>query len=195
MATLINYSATTAIIFLLSLYLQYIKGFSPQEAGLLLLVEPVVMTMFSPFVGRLSDRVKPQLLASLGLFLNTVSLAMLVFLNQDTGLVFIGVSLAVFGMGMGFFVSPNTGAVVGSVEKKVLGVASSVQATSRYIGMALSMAVVMISFSVFFGDVQLTPEYYPSFLSSLPVVFTVFTVLSFAGILAQLKGAKTPSSP
>ena len=162
---------------------------------MLLLVEPVVMTMFSPFVGRLSDRVKPQLLASLGLFLNTVSLAMLVFLNQDTDLVFIGVSLAVFGMGMGFFVSPNTGAVVGSVEKKVLGVASSVQATSRYIGMALSMAVVMISFSVFFGDVQLTPEYYPSFLSSLPVVFTVFTVLSFAGILAQLKGAKTPSSP
>ena len=191
LATLINYSATTAIIFLLSFYLQYIKGFSPQEAGLILLIEPVVMTLFSPFVGRFSDRVKPQLLASIGMSLNLVSLILLAFLSKDTSLGFIGVSLAIFGMGMGFFVSPNTSVVVGSVDRKVLGTASGVQATSRYIGMALSMAIVMISFSIYFGSAQITPEYYPSFLASLPVMFIIFAVLCFGGIFAQLRGART----
>jgi EmrB/QacA subfamily drug resistance transporter len=191
LATLVNYSATTAIIFLLSFYLQYIKGFSPQEAGLILLIEPVVMVVFSPFVGRVSDRVKPQLLASIGMFLNLVSLVLLTFLSKDTSLGFIGVSLAIFGMGMGFFVSPNTSAVVGSVDSKVLGTASGVQATSRYIGMALSMAIVMISFSIYFGSAQITPEYYPSFLASLPVMFIIFAVLCIGGIFAQLRGTGT----
>ncbi len=191
LATLINYCATTAIIFLLSFYLQYIKGFSPQEAGLILLIEPVVMTLFSPFVGRFSDRVKPQLLASIGMSLNLVSLVLLAFLSKDTSLEFIGASLAIFGMGMGFFVSPNTSAVVGSVDRKVLGVASGMQATSRYIGMALSMAIVIISFSINFGNSQISPENYPSFLISLPIMFSIFAALCLCGIFAQLNGAKT----
>lgn len=191
LATLVNYGATAAIIFLLSLYLQYIKSLSPREAGLILLIEPVFMAVFSPFVGRVSDRIKPQILASIGMTLNLVSLVLLIFLNNDTSLGYIGISLALFGMGMGFFVSPNTSAVVGSVDKKILGAASGVQATARYIGMALSMAIAMVSFSVYLGSAQITPEHYPSFLASLPIMFTIFAVLCFGGILAQLRGTRT----
>lgn len=191
LATLINYSATTAIIFLLSFYLQYIKGFSSQTAGLVLLIEPVVMAMFSPFVGRIADRVKPQFLSSTGLFLNMIALVMLAFTGTETSLAYIGVSLAIFGIGMGFFVSPNTSVIVGSVDKKILGAATGLQATSRYMGMAVSMAIVMIFFSIYFGNAQLTPQLYPSFLASLPVMFSIFAALSFLGIFAQLRGART----
>jgi EmrB/QacA subfamily drug resistance transporter len=67
LAALINYSATFAVSFLLSLYLQYIKGLSPLHAGLILVAQPVVQTIFSPFAGRLSDRVEPRIVASIGM--------------------------------------------------------------------------------------------------------------------------------
>ena len=60
LATLINYCATYAVTFLLSLYLQYNKGLSPQTAGLILMAQPVMMVIFAPIAGRLSDRVEPQ---------------------------------------------------------------------------------------------------------------------------------------
>ena len=64
LAALINYSATFALTFLLSLYLQYIKGIPPQYAGSILIAQPIVMAVFSPLAGRLSDRIEPRLLAS-----------------------------------------------------------------------------------------------------------------------------------
>lgn len=190
LATLVNYSATNTIIFLLSFYLQYIKGFSPQEAGSILLIQPVVMTIFSPFVGRLSDRVKPQILASIGMAFNCASLLFLIFLNVETSLGLVIGSLVIFGVGMGFFVAPNTNAVVGSMERKNLGLASGTQATSRYIGMALSMGIVMILFSIYIGDAQITPEKYSALLTSVKIGFIIFATLCFGGIFAQLTGGK-----
>jgi EmrB/QacA subfamily drug resistance transporter len=63
LAALINYSATFAVGFFVSLYLQYLKGMSPRSAGLVLIAQPLVMTVFSPFAGRLSDRVEPRIVA------------------------------------------------------------------------------------------------------------------------------------
>jgi MFS family permease len=190
LATLINYGATTAIVFLLSFYLQYIKGFNPQEAGFILLVQPLVMTMFSPFAGRLSDRVKPQFLASIGMAFNCAALLLFVFLNVTTSLGLIIGSLAIFGVGMGFFVAPNTNAVVSSVEKRLLGIASGTQATSRYIGMALSQGIVITLFSIYIGDTQITPENYSAFLASTKTGFIIFSILCFGGVFAQLAGGK-----
>lgn len=190
LATLINYGATTTMIFLLSLYLQYIKGFSPQDAGSIMLIQPVVMTLFSPSTGRLSDRVKPQLLASIGMTFNCASLLLLVFLTVETHLGFIIASLVLLGIGMGFFVAPNTNAVVGSVEKKLLGVAAGTHATSRYIGMASSQGIAIILFSIYIGDAQITPEYHTAFMDSVKVGFIIFATLCFGGIFAQLAGGK-----
>ena len=187
-ATLINYCATTAVIFLLSLYLQYIQELSPQVAGLILLTQPAIMSVVSPFSGRLSDRMDPPILAAIGMAFNFVALLLFVFLTNETTLVFIVISLAIFGFGMGFFVSPNTSAVMGSVGKKILGVASGTQASMRNVGMALSMGIVMILFSVYIGDAQISPEYYPAFLVSMKVGFMIFAALCFGGIFAQLAG-------
>ncbi|MGD2273034.1 MAG: MFS transporter, partial [Desulfobacterales bacterium] len=67
MAALINYGATFAVSFLMSLYLQYIKGLSAQNAGMVLISTPVMMAIFSPLAGRLSDRIEPRVIASLGM--------------------------------------------------------------------------------------------------------------------------------
>ncbi|HLF36009.1 MAG TPA: MFS transporter, partial [Cyclobacteriaceae bacterium] len=139
LAALINYAATFAITFLLSLYLQYIKGFPPREAGLLLALQPVVMTVFASFSGRLSDKFDSRILSSLGMSILVIGLIMLTFLGQDTGSVFIAAILVILGMGFGLFSSPNTNAVMGSVDKKYLGIASATVGTMRVTGQMISM--------------------------------------------------------
>jgi len=132
----------------------------------------------------------PQTLAAIGLGISCVALALFVFLAEETSIGFIIGSLVIFGIGLGFFSSPNTNAVMGSVEKRFLGVAAGAVATMRSCGMMLSMGIVMILFSIYIGEAQITPEYYPSFLASLRVGFVLFAFLCFAGMFAQLAGRK-----
>jgi Na+/melibiose symporter-like transporter len=75
LAMLINYSATYAVTFFLSLYLQYIRNLNPQSAGLVLVFQPVVQAICSPFAGRLSDRIEPRIIASMGMALNVLGLS------------------------------------------------------------------------------------------------------------------------
>ena len=72
----------------------------------------------------------------------------------------------------------------------MLGVAAGVVGTMRTSGMTLSMGIVMILFSIYIGKAQITPEYYPAFLTSVKVSFVIFTALCFGGIFAQLAGRK-----
>ncbi|MCP8323899.1 MAG: MFS transporter [Candidatus Methylarchaceae archaeon HK02M2] len=186
LAALINYSATFAVTFLLSLYLQYLKGFDPQTAGLILIAQPVVMTIFSPIAGRLSDRIEPRIVASMGMALTTMGLFLFTFLSEITTLDFIVTSLILLGFGFALFSSPNTNAVMSSVEKRFYGVASGTVGTMRLIGQVLSLGIVMVIFAIYIGRVQITPEYYLLFLESVKIAFIIFTCLCFGGIFASL---------
>jgi len=190
LAALINYSATFAVAFLLSLYLQYTKGLGPQNAGLILVSMPAVQAGLSPFAGRLSDRIEPRILASAGMGLTTIGLVLLTFLNQNTAIEFILVSLIILGFGFALFSSPNTNAVMSSVEKRFYGVASATLATMRQIGMMLSMGIAMLIFAIFIGRVEISPEYYPVFVKSLKIAFVIFATLCFGGIFASLARGK-----
>jgi len=190
LAALINYCATSAVSFLLSLYLQYIKGLNPREAGIILVAQPIIMTFFSPIAGRLSDKIEPQTVSSIGMGLTTVGLFSLIFLSNKTALTFIIVNLIILGFGFAFFSSPNTNAIISAVEKRSYGVASGTLATMRLIGQMLSMGIVMIIFGIYIGRVQITPEYHPLFLISAKISFTIFAVLCFGGIFASLARGK-----
>jgi len=191
LAALINYSATFAVAFLLSLYLQYVKGFPPEHAGLILIAQPVVMVICSPIAGSLSDRIEPRIVASIGMALTTAGLVMLTFLSDVTSLQFILISLVILGLGFGFFSSPNTNAVMGSVERKFYGVASGTLGTMRLTGQAFSMGMVLLLFALYIGRVQITPEYYPLFLKSMKIAFSISAALCFAGIFASIARGRT----
>lgn len=194
LAVLISYSATFAVAFLLSLYLQYIKGFSPQNAGLVLVAMPTVQAIFSPYAGRLSDRISPQLLASAGMALITIGLGLLVFINQQTPVGFIVASLIVLGAGFALFSSPNTNAIMSSVAKKSYGVASATIGTMRQMGMMFSMGISMLLISLYVGRVEVTPQYHAAFTMSLKTAFIIFAVLCFGGIFASLARDKAPEN-
>ncbi len=186
LAALINYSATSAVAFLLSLYLQYIKALSPQQAGLILVSQPIVMALLSPLAGRLSDKIEPRVVASLGMMLTVIGLGLMIFLNQTTPIPFIVMNLILLGVGFALFSSPNTNAVMSSVEKKYYGVVSATLGTMRLVGQMFSMGIAMLIFAVMIGKVKITPEHYPSFLTSMKVAFSIFAIFCFGGIFASL---------
>jgi EmrB/QacA subfamily drug resistance transporter len=190
LAALINYSATWAVSLLISLYLQYLKDFDPQSAGLILVAMPAMQAIFSPLAGRLSDRIEPRLIASIGMALTTVGLVMFIFANAETPLQFIIGNLTMMGLGFALFSSPNTNAVMSAAPKAAYGVASATLATMRQVGMVFSMGVAMLMFALYIGPVQITPEYYSRFQESMRTSFTIFAVLCFGGIFASLARGK-----
>ena len=190
LAALVNYSATFAVAFLISLYLQYVKGFDPQDAGLILVAMPAMQAIVSPLAGRLSDRIEPRLIASAGMALTTVGLIIFIFLNEETPLKLIIGNLILIGFGFALFVSPNTNAVMSSAPNTAYGVASATLATMRQVGMVLSMGVAMLMFTLYIGRVQITPEYYPLFQESMKMSFIIFAILCFGGIFASLARGK-----
>jgi hypothetical protein len=116
----------------------------------------------------------------------TAGLFLLTFLDADTGMPLIVFSLVVLGCGFALFSSPNTNAIMSSVEKRYFGVASSMLATMRTTGMMISMGIAALLFSLFIGRVQITPEQYPLFLKSAKAAFMIFTALCFLGTFASL---------
>lgn len=197
LAALINYSATFAVSFLLSLYLQYIKGLTAQSAGLILVWQPVVMALFSPFAGRLSDRVEPRLVASAGMGLTALGLTFFFFLTRNTPSWAISAVLVLLGFGFALFSSPNTNAVMSSVEKRYYGVASGTLGTMRLTGQMFSMGIAMLVFALFLGGVPITPRYYHLFLRATKTAFLIFALLCTGGIFASLArgnlgGAEAP---
>jgi len=190
LAALINYSATNAVTFLMSLYLQYIKGLTPQSAGMVLVAQPLIMAIFSPLAGRISDRVEPRVVASIGMAITASGLFLFTFVDGGTSVGFILTGLVLLGFGFALFSSPNTNAVMSSIEKRSYGVGSATLGTMRLTGQMLSMGITMVIFSLSIGGARITPEYYPLFLTSMKTGFIIFSALCFAGIFASLARGK-----
>ncbi|MEO0086560.1 MAG: MFS transporter [candidate division WOR-3 bacterium] len=190
LAAMINYSATFGISFLLSLYLQYLRNFDSQKTGLILISQPLTMAIFSPFMGMLSDRKEPRIIASLGMALIAFSLFLLSFINKDLKIFFLIIWLFILGFGFALFSSPNTNAVMSSVKKDFYGVASATLATMRMLGQMFSMGIIISIFALVIGEANFDKNNYFLLLKSIRIIFSIFAFLCFLGIFASLKRGK-----
>jgi EmrB/QacA subfamily drug resistance transporter len=185
-AALIHYSATSATGFFISLYLQYIKGFDARTAGFIMISQPIMMALLSPLAGKLSDKYNPGVIASTGMGLTATGLVMLCFVNAGTPIVTIITLLIIMGIGFALFSSPNSNAIMSSVEKKHLGVASGVVGTMRMVGQMLSMGIAIMLLAVYLGQEAIVPETYPGLIAGMRMGFVIFSVLCILGIFASL---------
>ena len=192
LAALINYSATFAITFFLSLYLQYTRGLTPSGAGLILITQPVCMALFASVAGRMSDSYDSGVLASVGMAIIVIGLSLLAFLTAHTTTAYLVVSLIVLGSGFGLFSSPNTNSVMGSVEKKYLGIASATVSTMRLTGQMMSMGIATLIIHVFIGTSKINEQSMDAFLRGTRVTFLVFAILCLFGVFASLARGKKP---
>jgi len=193
LAALINYATTFAITFLLSLYLQYVLQLNPRDAGMILVTQPVCMALVASISGRLSDRYDSRMLSSAGMAIIVGGLVMLSFLNRETPLSFLLLNLAIVGTGFGLFSSPNTNAIMGSVGKKYLGIASATVGTMRLTGQMISMGIATLILQLFIGNEPMSFGHALQFISSMRTTFLIFVGLCILGVFASLARGKANS--
>jgi EmrB/QacA subfamily drug resistance transporter len=186
LAALFNYAATFGVTFILSFYLQYAKGLGPRDAGFYLITQPLCMAITAIISGRLSDKYNPGKLASIGMALVVVGIIILTFNDSNTQTLFIIPPLIIIGLGIGLFSSPNTNAIMSSVEKKQLGIASAITSTMRLTGQLVSMAIASLSIHIFIGNEKISDKNILAFIKSMHLIFIIFAILCFIGIFASL---------
>ncbi|MDR2292241.1 MAG: MFS transporter [Prevotellaceae bacterium] len=182
LSALLNYACISAVAFMLSLYLQYIRGFNAQKAGLILIVQACIQCLVSLYAGRLSDRLNPSALATSGMAVIVAGLAGLIFVSTETSMLFIILLLFLSGFGFGLFSSPNSNIIMSSVDKKYYGQASATMGTMRLTGQAFSMGIATMAISLSVGNKAITPELHAGFMKSFHITFIICTVLCIAGV-------------
>ncbi len=191
MAAMIHYAATSAIGFFLSLYLQYLKGFDAKTAGLILMTQPIMMAIFSIPAGKLSDRINPGYIASTGIGMTSIGIFALTFIGETTSIIYI-ISILLFnGIGYALFSSPNSNAIMSSVEKKHLGVASGMLGMMRMIGQTFSLGIAMMLIALFIGQQKIAPDNYPALLKTIKTGLIIFSALCVPAIFASLARNKS----
>jgi len=185
LAALLNYSATYALSYMMSLYLQYAKGFEASKAGLIMIAQPAVMALLSPLAGFLSDRIEIQKVASIGMAITTAGLAFFIFINLETSLLYIIFALVVLGLGFALFSSPNTNAIMSAVDKRYYGITSGIISVARTIGQTFSMGLASMVTSIYVGDRPISDSI-PQLQASLRTMFIIMTALCFMGIFASM---------
>lgn len=188
---LFNYSATFALGYLVSIYLQVVLGFSSQTAGFILISQPFFMAILSPKMGKISDRIAPYKLASAGMGLCALSLLFFAFIHSETSIWMIIGALSVAGIGISLFSSPNTNVIMSCVPPEKFSVANSILATMRTTGQSSGMAIIMLVVSGTVGNTSLYDIHSDDLIHTVHIAFIIFTVLCVAGIFMSLQRKKS----
>lgn len=182
LAALLNYAATFGVTFFLSLYLQFVRGFTPWDAGALLVTQPIVQAIFSPACGLLADRFSASKVATLGMALCVIGLGIATGISADSSELVLILTLVTLGLGFALFSSPNISVIMGSIPKRHLGVASGLNSTMRTLGMMLSMTIITVVFSIFMDGQEVSFHTQEQFLASMKITLLSFATLCLFGI-------------
>ena len=191
LATFMSYAASYSISFFMALYLQNIGQLTATEAGLLMVIQPGVQCVCTPFWGRMTDKISNKaILPTIGMSLMALGVLSIAFYDVDTPLYFVIVTMITVGFGYGMFSAPNTFLIMYSVPKTHTGEASGVMAVMRQSGMMVSMGIAMLYISVIMGSTDnLGPDTYDLFIEVLRYSFiTCFIMCVIGAITSAFRG-------
>ena len=183
LTALAYYVSSNSTSFLVSYYLQSVLRLSPGEAGLILLTMLLAMALISPLSGWLSDKSGSRVMSSVGLTIVGVSLVTLSYLKVGGSPQEALVGLLLGGIGSGIFSAPNSSAVMGSLPREKLGVASGTLGTMRFTGQALSMTIA----GAFLAE---STDSATGIMQSMSTVFVVSTMFAGIGFLVSIARGK-----
>ncbi|MDM7859593.1 MFS transporter [Alteromonas sp. ASW11-36] len=163
------YGSNFAIVFLMSLYLQYVKGFGPAEAGKILMLQALMMALVAPIAGRLADRFQARILATTGCAIVAIGFACLTQIDMQTSAGYISLALILVGLGFGLFSTPNNNAIMGAVDQREVGVASASMNLSRTIGNLFGMSLINLMIQYYLGAIALSVEQSAAIMDTISV--------------------------
>ena len=171
--SLLMYASNFPLVFLMSLYLQYVKDLSPSHAGQVILVQALSMAIMAPLSGKLADRFEPRLVATLGCVIVAFGLYVLSLMNTETSITYIACSLLLIGFGFGLFSTPNNNAIMGGVQVHEVGVASASMNLSRTIGNLFGMSLVNLMVHYYLANAQFTQEQNPALIQTVEMALNM----------------------
>jgi len=148
---ILSFLALFAVSFMLPFYLEELRNFSTEQAGLLLTPLPLTIAVLAPFSGALADRIGTRWLAAGGLSIACIGLVCISQLNAQSSIWGIIWPLVLTGVGQAIFQSPNNSALMGAAPRGQQGIASGFLATGRVMGQSLSVALAGAIFASFGG--------------------------------------------
>lgn len=198
-AALLLYIAHYGSLFLMSFYLQIIKGFDPLTTGLILMTEPLSVTIFSIIGGSLSDRVGTRDPSIIGLIASGSALLLFsIGISQASSAVYVVILLATVGAGVGLFAPANTNATLSSVPPEKRGVANGILGMMRHTGQSLSLALGTALIGIYiFGSGSLLGGTFTAqqYVGSLQIVFLVGAILMFLAVPIVWRGERDLNRP
>lgn len=121
-------------------YLQNVMGLKPGAAGMILMIYPLILAVVAPVSGYISDIIGSEFLTFLGLSLTSTGLFFMSTLDQHSKIWLLIVFVAIMSVGNGLFQSPNNSLIMSSVPMNRLGIAGSVNALVRNLGMVFGIS-------------------------------------------------------
>lgn len=137
----ISFVAISCSNIILPFYLQYVMKFTPSFAGVIMMVSPIILSVVAPMSGYISDRVGSEVLTFIGLLGTSLGLSLMSTLTQYSHLGALIVFIAIMTLGNGMFQSPNNSLVMSTVDKNNLGIAGSINALVRNLGMVFGISL------------------------------------------------------
>lgn len=190
-ASFMCYAASYSLNFFLPLYLQHIGMMSSTEAGMMLLIQPIIQAIFTPLFGRLSDKMTDKrILPTFGMIIAAVGELTVVFYSTTSSLPIVVATMVLVGFGFAMFTAPNTSIIMSSVPPSETGEASAMTSVTRQTGMMVSMGVAMLCISVIMGSADnISPETYGDFLDVLKTSFIIaFLMCCIGAVFSVLRG-------
>jgi EmrB/QacA subfamily drug resistance transporter len=126
---------------LLPFYLQNMRGFAPQQVGLMMAMIPMFLGVAAPLSGIASDKYGTRRIATIGLLVSLIGYGVLSQFDLTTTILIFAIGTIPLGIGIGIFQSPNNSAVMGAAPPERLGVASGLLGLSRTLGQTTGIAL------------------------------------------------------
>jgi MFS family permease len=194
-STLLSFVALYAIVFLTPFYLTFVLHFDILKVGLALIASPLATMFVAPVSGAMSDRFGSRAFAVLGMCIATVGLYLMSGLNASDNVWDVVWRLAIIGVGLGIFQSPNNSEIMGSVPPWHLGIASGIIAAMRNVGMVMGIAIsgaVLYNLAPFAATAQpgsFNPSEMQEFLRGLHWAFVAGAAIAAAAALTSVLAA------
>jgi MFS family permease len=141
-----------ALLFLMPLYFQTVRGASAFMAGLQMLPMSVSFVVVSQLTGHMSNAVGPRVIMTGGMACMGIGAILLAFVGADTNAWLIAAALLIVGIGLGLNTSPVNGVAVAAVPPARSGTASGLLNTARMIGATMGIAILGALFAAFAGQ-------------------------------------------
>ncbi|WP_434084435.1 MFS transporter [Lacrimispora xylanisolvens] len=172
---------------ILPFYLQDVMEFSPQKAGLIMMAYPLILMVVAPVSGHLSDKIGSEILTFIGLVFTSVGLFSMSFLNENSAVITMVSLIGIMSVGMGLFQSPNNSLIMSTVSRDKLGVAGSINALVRNVGMVCGIALAttllygMMSSRLGYRVTDYIPGRNDAFLYGMNIVYITASAICMLG--------------